>query len=110
MISSIVEQARMTPELAAALAAAATRTELEDLYLPYRPKRRTRATVAREHGLEPLAEMMWRQQPIVDDPSALARRFVDPSPEVPDLAAAFAGARGICAGRGGGDAGRRGCG
>src|SRR3984893_12806750 len=52
VISSIEQQGRMTPELARALAAAATRTELEDLYLPYRPRRRTRATIARERGLE----------------------------------------------------------
>jgi uncharacterized protein len=108
VISSIDEQAKMTPELAAALAAAATRTELEDLYLPYRPRRRTRATSARERGLEPLAEMMWRQEPIGGDHSALALRFVDPSGEVPDLAAALAGARDICAERVAEDAGLRG--
>jgi uncharacterized protein len=99
VVSSIEEQGRMTPELARALAAAATRTELEDLYLPFRPKRRTRAGIARERGLEPLADLMWRQEPAGGDPAELARRFVDPAREVADLAAALAGARDICAER-----------
>jgi uncharacterized protein len=59
IIRSIEEQGKMTPELAAKIAACATRTELEDLYLPYRPKRRTRATIAKEKGLEPLADLIW---------------------------------------------------
>src|SRR5207253_6866311 len=58
IVKSIGEQGKMTPELAASLARATMRTELEDLYLPYRPKRRTRATIARERGLEPLAMML----------------------------------------------------
>jgi hypothetical protein len=60
---SSLRSSSRTPELARALAAATTRAELEDLYLPYRPKGRTRATIARERGLEPLAELLWRQQP-----------------------------------------------
>jgi protein Tex len=59
ILKSIDEQGKLTPELSAAIARAKTRTELEDLYLPYRPKRRTRATIAREKGLEPLAEWIW---------------------------------------------------
>ena len=93
IIKSIDEQGRMTPELAAAIARAQTRTELEDLYLPYRPKRRTRATIARERGLEPLADVVWgtsRQR------LPLESFF---SADVPDAAAALAGARDICAER-----------
>ena len=59
ILRSIEEQGKLTPPLAAALQAAKTRAELEDLYLPYRPKRRTRATIAREKGYEPLADVMW---------------------------------------------------
>ena len=59
ILKSIDEQGKLTPELSAAIARAKTRTELEDLYLPYRPKRRTRATIAREKGLEPLADWIW---------------------------------------------------
>jgi len=98
VIASIEEQGRMTPELARALAGAATRAELEDLYLPYRPKRRTRATIARERGLEPLADLLWRQQAGGDAGAAVAP-FVDAERGVPDAAAALAGARDICAER-----------
>ena len=59
ILRSIEEQGRLTPALAQILNAAKTRTELEDLYLPYRPKRRTRATIAKEKGLEPLADYVW---------------------------------------------------
>jgi uncharacterized protein len=108
VVSSIEEQGRMTPELARALAAAASRAELEDLYLPYRPKRRTRASIARERGLEALADLMWRHEPAGADPAELGRGFVDPTREVPDLAAALAGARDICAERVAEDAALRG--
>ncbi|HEX7155033.1 MAG TPA: Tex family protein [Thermoanaerobaculia bacterium] len=94
IVKSIDEQGKMTPELAKAIANAKTRTELEDLYLPYRPKRRTRATIAKERGLEPLALLIWgdtREGNVAD--------FVDPAKEVPDAAAALAGARDICAER-----------
>jgi uncharacterized protein len=98
VVASIEQQGRMTPDLARALAGAATRAELEDLYLPYRPKRRTRATIARERGLEPLADVLWRQQPGGDVAAAVAP-FVDAERGVPDAAAALAGARDICAER-----------
>jgi uncharacterized protein len=98
VVASIEQQGRMTPELARALAAAETRSELEDLYLPYRPRRRTRATIARERGLEPLAEMVWRQQ-AGGDAGAAVRPFVDAERGVADAAAALAGARDICAER-----------
>ncbi|AKU92023.1 Tex family protein [Vulgatibacter incomptus] len=94
---SIEEQGKLTPELVAALARATTRAEVEDLYLPYRPKRRTRATIARERGLEPLADSIWKLEP--GDPIATAGAFVDPGKGVPDPEAALAGARDICAER-----------
>jgi uncharacterized protein len=62
IIKSIEEQEKMTPELMHKIEAAETMAELEDIYLPYRPKRRTRATMAREKGLEPLAEIILKQQ------------------------------------------------
>lgn len=77
ILRSIEEQGKLTAELAASIAAAKTRTELGDLYLPYRPKRRTRATIAREKGLEPLADFLWGTGPRVawtsDDDLAGAR-------------------------------------
>ena len=98
IVASIEQQGRMTPELARALAAAGTRAELEDLYLPYRPRRRTRATIARERGLEPLADLLWRQQQ-GGDAATLVAPFVDPERGVPDAESALAGARDICAER-----------
>jgi uncharacterized protein len=94
---SMTEQGVLTPELEKKLAAAGSLHELEDLYLPYRPKRRTRAQVARERGLEPLAQALLAQAPGNVTREALAGRFVDPSKEVPDLDAALAGARDIVA-------------
>src|SRR5919201_5870601 len=76
--SSLEERNLLTDALRAALAAAETLTALEDLYLPFRPRRRTRATVARERGLEPLAEIILRQDPAVD-PAAVAARLVTPT-------------------------------
>ena len=61
VLSSIEEQGKMTPELKAKILACTTKTALEDLYLPYKPKRRTRAMIARERGLEPLAELILKQ-------------------------------------------------
>lgn len=108
VVRSIDEQGKMTPELARAIAGAKTRAELEDLYLPYRPKRRTRATIARERGLEPLADVIWRQESPGAPRDAVAARFVSPEKEVPDLEAALAGARDICAERVAEDASLRG--
>lgn len=62
ILTSIEEQGKLTPELRAAILAAATMTELEDLYLPYRPKRKTRATMAIERGLEPLAKRIFPER------------------------------------------------
>ena len=93
---SIAEQGKLTPELEARIKEVATKAELEDLYLPFRPKRRTRAQVARERGLEPLAERILAQ-PDSGDPKAEAARFVDPAKEVADVDAALQGARDIVA-------------
>lgn len=108
ILRSVEEQGKLTPELAKALKAAKTRTELEDLYLPYRPKRRTRAAIARERGLEPLADLLWKQEgKRGEDADAKVRAFVNAEKDVPDLAAALAGARDICAERMSEDAGLR---
>ncbi len=96
ILDTIREQGRLTDELEASILACTTRAELEDLYLPYRPKRRTRATMARERGLEPLA-MRILEQPGGGDPVAEALAFVDPDRGVPDADAALAGARDIVA-------------
>ena len=92
---TLEEQGVLTDELKAQLAAATTLSELEDLYRPFRPKRRTRATVAKERGLEPLALWLMLQQP--GDPLPEAAKYVDPEKEVPDAEAALAGARDIIA-------------
>ena len=93
---ALTEQDVLTEELSARLAAAATLSELEDLYRPFRPKRRTRATVAKEKGLEPLALWLMLQNP-KGDPEAEAAKYIDPDKEVPDAEAALAGARDILA-------------
>ena len=64
--SSLTERKLLTAELLARIEAADSLTTLEDLYLPYRPKKRTRATTARELGLEPLADLLWTQDPAID--------------------------------------------
>ena len=62
ILASITEQGKLTPELEARIRGVLDRTELEDLYLPYKPKRRTKASIAREKGLEPLAQYIWAQE------------------------------------------------
>ncbi|MBE3134505.1 MAG: RNA-binding transcriptional accessory protein, partial [Acidobacteria bacterium] len=93
IVRSVEEQGRLTPELREALMAAATKARLEDLYLPYRPKRRTRAGLAREAGLEPLAQALVADPTLVPEQEALA--YVDTARGVPDAAAALDGARWI---------------
>ncbi|HLU25257.1 MAG TPA: Tex family protein [Longimicrobiales bacterium] len=97
ILESIEKQGKLDPELRARIEQAETKQELEDLYLPYRPRRRTRATIARERGLEPLAELIREGQ--VDDDGAVraAADFVDPEKEVPTVEDALAGARDILA-------------
>ncbi len=96
ILQSIQDQDLLTDELRAAILAAETKAALEDLYLPFRPKRRTRASIARERGLAPLAERILAQ-PDGGDPAAEAAALVDPEREVPDAQAALAGARDIAA-------------
>lgn len=95
ILKSLEERALLTDELKAAIDDAETMTELEDIYLPYRPKRRTRATVARERGLEPLAELLLEQDDV--DVMTEAQAFVDPEKEVLSADDALAGARDIIA-------------
>jgi protein Tex len=94
-------QGKLTPELAASIAAASTLQEVEDLYLPYRPKRKTRASVAREKGLAPLADLILRQPELRGDIDALleehAHPYLDPEKGVETSLEAFAGARDIAA-------------
>ena len=90
VLASIAEQGKLTPELKARIEATMEKTELEDLYLPYKPKRRTKASMARDKGLEPLALFLWEQ----NDPTPLAEvaaRFAMPAEE------ALEGARHIVA-------------
>ncbi len=96
IIRALDEQGVLTDALSAQIAAAATLAELEDIYRPFRSKRRTRATVAREKGLEPLAAWLL-VQPEKADPLAKAAEFVDPEKGVEDAEAALAGARDIIA-------------
>lgn len=90
---SIEEQGKMTPELLLKIESAPTMSELEDIYLPYRPKRRTRATIAKEKGLEPLAEIIFKQDET--DPEIRAEQFLNE--DVADIAEAVSGARDIIA-------------
>ena len=93
---ALTDQGVLTEELRADLAKASALSELEDIYRPFRPKRRTRATIAKERGLEPLALWLMMQLP-KGDPEAEAAKYVDPEKEVPDAEAALAGARDILA-------------
>ena len=88
VIKSIEEQEKMTPELLQKIEAALTMADLEDIYLPYRPKRRTRATIAREKGLEPLAEIIFSQQET--DPAHKAEEFLNDDVSTADEALAGA--------------------
>ncbi|MBI2394527.1 MAG: RNA-binding transcriptional accessory protein [Deltaproteobacteria bacterium] len=96
--AEIDKQGKLDDALAKKIAACKTKAELEDLYLPFKPKRRTRAIIAKERGLEPLADVL-ASQPLEGKPEELAARFVDTAKEVPDVNAALAGARDICAER-----------
>lgn len=95
ILSTIAEQGKLTDELRSRIENCVVASELEDLYLPYRPKRRTRATMAKEKGLEPLADRMWKVE--VTDPEAEARKYV--GEKVASVEEALAGARDIIAER-----------
>ena len=97
ILASISEQGKLTPELEQQILAAATMTELEDLYLPYKPKRRTRATMAIERGLEPLANELQKQYSC--DVEQMAARYINPGKGVASVEDALAGARDIIAER-----------
>jgi protein Tex len=97
IIASLEERALLTDELKTRLENAATMTELEDIYLPYRPKRRTRATIAREKGLEPLADLIMAQGTL--DPEEAAALFIDAEKGVETVDDALDGARDIIAER-----------
>ena len=91
ILATIDEQGKLSPELRAAIAAADNKTALEDLYLPYKPKRRTKAQIAREHGLQPLADLLLTDQP--QDIETLAAAYTNEN--IPDGKAALDGARAI---------------
>ncbi len=93
IVESITSQGKMTDELMVKIFKVATKAELEDIYLPYKPKRRTRAEIAREKGLQPLAEAIWADR--AADPSKLAEAYI--TADVPDVKAALEGARDIVA-------------
>ncbi|MBQ8091003.1 MAG: RNA-binding transcriptional accessory protein, partial [Pyramidobacter sp.] len=95
ILGSLTERGILTDELKKTIDAASTMTALEDAYLPYRPKRRTRALIAREAGLEPLAKALMEQTG--RNPAELAAPFVNPEKNIADAAAALAGARDIIA-------------
>jgi len=97
IIKSLAERELLTEELEAKIQSAKTLAELEDIYLPYRPKRRTRATIAREKGLEPLADILIAQ--VATDLESEALPFVDPEKGVESVADALAGAADIVAER-----------
>ncbi len=95
IIASVEKQGKLSPELMSAIVSATTLAELEDIYLPYKPKRKTRASVAKERGLEPLAQKLFDQENF--DLDAFAEAFVDSAKEVADIQAALDGARDIIA-------------
>ena len=95
--NTIAEQGKLTEELAAAIDGAATLAEIEDLYRPYKPKRRTRATVAREKGLEPLAQLLFAQEESCPLPEQAAADYVDEEKGVSSVEEALQGAGDIVA-------------
>ena len=97
ILASISEQGKLTDELKAKIEATFDKSELEDLYLPYRPKRRTKATIAREKGLEPLALYIWKQEPAAESLETLAASLVNPELGVATAEDALEGARHIIA-------------
>ncbi len=95
VLASIEKQGKLTPEILAALVSAQTLSEVEDIYLPYKPKRKTRASVAKEKGLEPLAQKLFNQEPGTIE--SFANAFVDVEKGVNNLEEALEGARDIIA-------------
>ncbi len=97
VLGTIEDQGKLTPELKARIEAVLDRNELEDLYLPYKPKRRTKATIAREKGLEPLAAYLWNQQPAELPLEKFAPTFISEEKGVATAEDALEGARHIIA-------------
>ena len=97
ILASIQEQGKLTDELKARIDQTLDKSELEDLYLPYKPKRRTKAMIAREKGLEPLAGYLWSQQPTGIPLETFAASFVDPEKGVASIEEALEGTRHILA-------------
>ena len=95
ILNSLTEMGKLTPELEKAINAAETMVLLEDIYLPYRPKRKTRASIAREKGLQPLADLILSQNKF--DVTAEAEKYIDEEKGVKDVAEAIGGARDIIA-------------
>ena len=95
ILKSIEDQGKLTPELKKSIELAETMSKLEDIYLPYKPKRRTKATIAREKGLEPLAERIFSQASF--NLEAEAEKYLDAEKEVKSIEAALQGARDIMA-------------
>ena len=93
ILNSIREQGKLDDALEAAIRAADSKGRLEDIYLPFKPKRRTKAEIAKQAGLEPLADLLLTEP--VNDPQVAAARFVDAEKQVADVAAALDGARAI---------------
>ena len=106
ILKSLAERNLLSDELKRAVNGADTVTQLEDIYLPFRPKRRTRAMIAKEQGLEPLADVLFQQQSTVD-PQVEAAKYVNAEKGVAEVSAALAGARDILAERVSDDAAAR---
>jgi uncharacterized protein len=99
ILASIAEQGKLTDELKTRIESTLDKNELEDLYLPYRPKRRTKATIAREKGLAPLATYLWEQQAVAEPLATIAAGFINAELGVPTVDEALEGARHIVAER-----------
>ena len=97
IVTTLIEQGKLSDELHAQILACLNKVELEDLYLPYRPKRQTKASVALERGLEPLARLLWEQQPGAQSIPEFAASLVDPEKGVAHVDEALAGAGHIIA-------------
>jgi len=97
ILKSIREQGKLTEELEAEIRECTSLKKLEDLYLPYKQKRKTRASAAKEKGLEPLAVLIWEEENVQGDANEIASEYIDPEKEVPTADDALQGARDICA-------------
>src|SRR5271170_4831021 len=97
ILASIQDQGKLTEELEARIEQTLDKSELEDLYLPFKPKRRTKAMIAREKGLSPLADYLWNQEPAETPLETFAASFVDAGKGVAGIAEVLEGARHIVA-------------